>query len=214
MIAYKHFVWDFDGMLFDSYPHTARAAINTLRDFGRDANEKDMYDDLRVSIGYARNKYAFTPEMMERFYQYEHDLKMEPVTMPYPGIPALLARIKNEGGKNYLLTNRDEYAGIYLRKYGMYESFEEIVDTTAGFPSKPDPSGMLYLAEKHRFDGDALMLGDREVDITAGIGGGADGLFFDEFRRVETTKARYIVHTLRELEELLFGVTPDKEENT
>lgn len=205
MIAYRHFIWDFDGMLFDSYPHTARAAVNALHDYGIEADLETMYWDLRISVGYARKKYGFTTEMAEKFYEYEHTLDMEPVTLPYEGIPALLARIKKEGGKNYLLTNRNEYAGVYLNKFGMAESFEELVDSTYGFPSKPDPTGMKYLAEKYHMEGDALMLGDRELDITAGLGGGADGCFFDEFNRVEKTEAKYVVHTIKELEDLLFG---------
>ncbi|MBQ4622956.1 MAG: HAD hydrolase-like protein [Clostridia bacterium] len=205
MLTYKHFVWDFDGMLFDSYPHTTRAVLRALADGGRTADPEEMYWDLRVSIGYMRRKYRLTDLENQAFYKYERELDEEPITVPYKGIPELLSRIKAAGGHNYLLTNRDEYAGIYLEKYGMAESFTEVVDTTYGFPAKPDPSGMQYLQTKYGFDGDALMLGDRELDIIAGIGGGGDGCFFDEFHRVTETQAKYIVHSIEELETLIFG---------
>lgn len=205
MLEYKHFVWDFDGMLFDSYPHTTRAVLRALADGGRIVDAEELYWDLRVSIGYMRRKYQLTELEDRAFYQYERELEAEPITVPYPGIPELLARIKMSGGCNYLLTNRDQYAMIYLQKYDMADAFTEVVDTTYGFPAKPDPTGMQYLQKKYGFQNDALMLGDRELDITAGIGGGGDGCFFDEFYRVTETKAKYIVHTIKELEELIFN---------
>ncbi|MBO4407322.1 MAG: HAD hydrolase-like protein, partial [Clostridia bacterium] len=204
----RHYIWDFDGMLFDSYPHTARALYKTLLDFGRAApDEGELYRSLRVSVGHAFREFDLTEEMRVRFREYEAMLSEPPVTVPYPGIPELLEKIWKAGGENYLLTNRDGLAGVYLEKYGMAGFFREIVDSTYGFPSKPDPASMLYLKEKYGFRGDALMLGDRELDAVAGVRGGADALFFDEFYRVEKdgTAARYIVHTVKELEELIFG---------
>ena len=205
MEKYRHFVWDFDGMLFDSYPHTARALYKTLRESGRDEPEDALYRALRVSIGHAFREYALTDEEKLRFRAYENDLEAPPVTRPYPGIPELLRKIVLRGGKNYLLTNRDGLAAVYLEKYGMRDSFALIVDSTFGFPSKPDPAGMRYLKETCGFSGDALMLGDRELDALAGVGGGADALFFDEFRKVlpENTAARYIVHSIEELASLI-----------
>ena len=44
MEKYRHFVWDFDGMLFDSYPHTARALYKTLRDAGREEPEEGLWN--------------------------------------------------------------------------------------------------------------------------------------------------------------------------
>ena len=202
---YRHFVWDFDGMLFDSYPHTARALYKTLRDAGREEPEEELYRALRVSVGHAFRTYGLSEEEKAAFRVYENQLEEEPVTVPYPGIPDLLRKITERGGRNYLLTNRDRLATVYLEKYGMREYFSGIVDSTYGFPAKPDPSGMKYLAEKYGFAGDALMLGDRELDAAAGVGGGADALFFDEFRAVspEATAARYIVHTVEELSALI-----------
>ena len=204
-MKYRHFVWGFDGMLFDSYPHTARALRKALADFGREEPEEELYRALRVSVGHAFRVYDMDERMRLRFREYEAMLEEEPITVPYPGIPELLRKITERGGRNYLLTNRDGLAAVYLEKYGMKDSFTELVDSTYGFPSKPDPSGMRYLAEKYSFSGDALMLGDRELDAVAGVGGGADALFFDEFRAVspETTVARYIVPTVDELSALI-----------
>ena len=212
-MQYHHYIWDFDGMLFDSYPHTARALRKTLAEFGREEPEEELYEALRVSIGHAFRTYALSDQEKLRFRYYENQLEEPPVTAPYKGIPELLRKITDRGWKNYLLTNRDWLAKVYLEKYGILDCFTEIVDSTYGFPSKPDPQGMRYLTEKYGFSGDALMLGDRELDAAAGVGGGADALFFDEFRRVVPgkTAARYIVHTVDELSALILEGVDQKE---
>jgi len=204
-LPYRHFVWDFDGMLFDSYDHTTQAALRTLHDSGRDEPWQEIYNALRVSVGVMCKNYSFDEDMRKRFNRYEADLSMLPVTRPYPGITTLLRKITADGGNNYLLTNRDKLGGVYLEKNGVRDCFTEIVDASFGFPRKPDPKGMLYLKEKYGFAGDALMLGDRELDIEAGLGGGADGCFFDEFKRNLHSKAKYRVYTIKELYKLIFG---------
>ena len=46
---YDNFIWDFDGTLFDSYPHTAAALAKALADTGRVIDVKEA-EKLLFSI--------------------------------------------------------------------------------------------------------------------------------------------------------------------
>ena len=48
---YENFIWDFDGTLFDSYPHTAQALALALKDSGREIDIKEAEKLLRITVG-------------------------------------------------------------------------------------------------------------------------------------------------------------------
>mgnify|MGYP002509227508 CR=1 FL=1 len=46
----KLFIWDFDGTLFDSYPHTAAALVQALKDSGREIDVTEAEKLLRAAL--------------------------------------------------------------------------------------------------------------------------------------------------------------------
>ena len=56
----KHFIWDFDGTLFDTYPVIIENLREGLREFGFDADPVDMMRRMLETIPAARNHYADT----------------------------------------------------------------------------------------------------------------------------------------------------------
>ena len=180
------FIWDFDGMLFDTYPHTTAALCEHLRRKGRPADPEEAFKVLKVSIRDAFRAFGVTAEEEADFYAIEHDFTFEPHGVPYEGVPEMLKFIVENGGRNYLFTHRDHVAVIYLEKYGLKELFTDFVTREEGFAFKPAPDAINYLIEKHALDKDScIMLGDREIDCLSGLNAGISALLFDEFSSLD-----------------------------
>ena len=196
----KHFIWDFDGMLFDTYPHTLAAFCETCRRFGVPFEEGEVFAHLKVTIWDALRYYGFNEEMTAAFYAIENDLDFLPRGKPYPMIPRILEHIVDRGGNNYLYTHRDRVAVRYLEVYGLRDLFADAVTREHGFPHKPAPDAINYLTEKHALNkDDCLMLGDRLIDIGSGVNAGVRTCLFDEFGDLPETSCDHRVRTTEEL---------------
>ena len=149
----EHFIWDFDGMLFNTYPHTVAAFCACCRRNGIPVDEKEAYDLFKVTMRHAFAHYGFTEALVKDFYEIENDLGFLPKGEPFPHIPALLRTVTERGGKNYLYTHRDAVALQYLDLYGLTPLFSGFVTGDDGFPLKPAPDALLALTE--RFGPDA-----------------------------------------------------------
>ena len=199
-----HFIWDFDGMLFDTYPHTLAAFCEACRRFGVPYREEEVFAHLKINIRDALNHYGFDGAMAAAFYAIENDLDFLPRGKPYPMIPQILEYIVNKNGKNYVYTHRDAVALRYLALYGLEPYFTDAVTREMGFPYKPAPDAINYLTEKHGMDkADCLMLGDRLIDIGAGTNAGVRTLLFDEFGDLPETVCDYRCRTTEELYKLV-----------
>lgn len=197
----KHFIWDFDGMLFDTYPHTLEAFCETCRRYGVPFKREEVFAHLKITIWDALRYYGFDEVMTAAFYAVENDLDFRPEGKPYSMIPQILEYIVNNGGKNYLYTHRDVVSRQYLERYSLDRFFADAVTREHGFPHKPAPDAIEYLMEKHALNkDDCLMLGDRLIDVGSGVNAGVHTCLFDEFgdlpevncdHRVRTTEALF-----------------------
>ncbi len=200
----KHFIWDFDGMLFDTYPHTQEAFCETCRRYGVPFTEEEVFAQLKITVWDALRFYGFNEEMTAAFYAIENDLDFRPLGKPYPMIPQILAHIANGGGNNYLYTHRDAVALRYLERYSLDRFFADAVTRELGFPHKPAPDAIEYLAAKHGLaKDDCLMLGDRLIDVGSGHNAGVHTCLFDEFGDLPEAPCDYRVHTTQELYDLV-----------
>lgn len=182
-MRFKHFIWDFDGCLCDSYPHTAQVFYDAMTapdiDHGG-RTEAPVWDELfrrlQVTWVYAREQYGVTEDENRYVHAHESDFTYEPVPVMFPGIPEVLADIKAAGGHNYLYTLRESTAIRKLEAEGLAHLFTDFVVRENGFPGKPAPDAVLYLLEKHGLDpAETVMIGDRDLDGQSGINAGASG---------------------------------------
>ena len=74
----KYFIWDFDGMLFDTYPHTLEAFCETCRRFGVPFARDEVFAHLKVTVWDALRFYGFDEAMTAAFYAVENDLDFCP----------------------------------------------------------------------------------------------------------------------------------------
>lgn len=200
MINKTDFIWDFDGMLYNSYDHILSALSKCLNTYDIPYDPAEAYSKLKISLRHACDFYGLSPEQRQLFHSFEHDMSLEPVPYPYPGIPGLLEKIYSSGKNNYLVTNRNRQSEEYLLRDGLYKYFAGFINTEDGYAPKPSSEGVTALINKYTLGcGNCLMIGDREVDITAGLGAGIEGCIFDEFGTVTETSAIYRVHSIEEL---------------
>lgn len=185
----SEFIWDFDGMLFDTYPHTTAALCEYFRRHGKVIDPEEAFSQLKISIRKAFSHFGMTKEGEREFYEIEDDLDFTPHGVPYEGVSEMLRFISENGGRNYLFTHRDKVAVQYLDKYGLTPLFTDFVTREMDFPFKPAPDGIIYLLEKHSLKKEScLMLGDREIDCLSGLNAGISSLLFDEFSSLKNSE--------------------------
>lgn len=179
----KHLIWDFDGTLYDTYPQMAQALLLALHDFECEASESEAYALIKITVFYAVTVYAErfsipVSELLARFY--EHHSHQQAAFTPMVGMAACIGETHLLGCKHYLFTHRDRRAIDQLAADGLDIYFTDSVTHEDGFADKPAPDAILHLIAKHGFSPDeAVMIGDRDIDILSGQAAGVDGILYD-----------------------------------
>ncbi|MBQ5355307.1 MAG: HAD-IA family hydrolase [Clostridia bacterium] len=180
-MKYRHYFWDFDGTLFDSYPHTLRCCWDVMEENGlTDGWDRESvlrwllvtFGDMKREVGMPDGVYA---SFLERAHRMGED-EIEPRVVPFPDAKAVLSAILRNGGRNYLYTHRNKTALLYLESFGFTDLFTDVVTAEEGFPSKPAPDAVLALMERNGLDPETcIMVGDREIDGMSGKNAGIAG---------------------------------------
>ncbi len=204
----KNFIWDFDGTIFDSYPHITEAMCTMFDNNKIKYDKQEVMDALKISFGYAYKKYEITDEQKKEFSKLEGDMSFKPLIVPYPETIRILKLIKQRGYKNFIYTHRGEKSLLQcLDKYEITELFDEIVSKRNGFSLKPSPEGITYLMNKHNLNPqETLMIGDRQIDVISGVNAGCAGCFIENGNSSEDIQADYIFSDLIELESTLLKI--------
>lgn len=178
----KHFIWDFDGTLFDSYPIIIGTLRAALQDYGYDCDPIEAMQLMLQNISVAQNHYADKfgiprEEFVEVYMRHHGELNPQLLAKPIEDVEKVLAKICETGRKNYIFTHRKcSTTAQYLEKYGLSQYFTEIIGPEAAhFAYKPAPDSLLYLMDKYGMTAEnAVMVGDRDCDLgsarNAGIG--------------------------------------------
>ena len=188
----KNYIWDFDGMLFDSYPHITTAFEKMMNDCGIAIDYAETKRMLEISFATAYDYYQTTDEQKELFGKYEHDFEMEPLAVPFQNTAETLRKVCEKGGRNFLYTHRGVSAFYYLKKYGVYDLFSDFVTSENGFTMKPAPDAVSHIVTKHNLIKDeTVMIGDRVIDVMSGKNAGTKRCLFT--REEKETQADFVV---------------------
>jgi HAD superfamily hydrolase (TIGR01509 family) len=169
----QHFIWDFDGTLFDTYPVIIEDLNRALQEFGHGCEMKEamrlMQDRLAQAQQFYAEKYGIPMAEVAAAYERHHARSnRELLAEPMAGIREVLEAIRSSGRHSYIFSHRkpDETAD-YLKKYGLSHYFTHIIGPgSEGFAWKPAPDGILRLMERHGMTReDTLMIGDRDCDL-------------------------------------------------
>jgi HAD superfamily hydrolase (TIGR01549 family) len=180
---FKHLIWDFDGTLFDTYPHTAQAFLNLLKkEYRVSENVLEIEKHMRVSLQYAydyyKDKFEIDNDFIKKFDDYRK-LYENLNALPFNNAYMVCKFVHDQGGANYLYTHRDSSVTSMLQKHGFYEIFKDFVTSEDGFPRKPAADGMLHLIERHKMNKEEILyIGDRGIDLQCARAAGVKSCLF------------------------------------
>lgn len=156
-----YIVFDLDGTLVDSLPGIAEGVDRALA-----AMHRPVLGAQRVrgmigqgarnlcaqALGYAEPELAPPVELEEMYRgfcrEYPHCWQGEG-TVPYAGIPELLARLAGEGARLAVLSNKPHEVTLpMVQQLFAGVPFEPIMGYTGRYPRKPAPEALLAIAQQ------------------------------------------------------------------
>lgn len=206
---YRHVIWDFDGTLFDTYPSMTSAMISALSMRGLSASEDEVYPLLKITTGHAKrffkDKYGLGDDFDEDFARIRREIEVG-MSFPYPGVVELLRDIVAAGGYSYICTHRSLSTYKFLEHHGLTGLFRGCVTADDGFALKPAPDSVEFLLDKYGIDpAEAIMVGDRELDVKAGQNAGICGCAYSDGSGAPIPCADVTARDMNELRGILLG---------
>lgn len=179
MRGIRHFIWDFDGTLFDTYPIIIQNLQAALAAYGHSAPTAEIMRYMLDTIPAARDHYADCfgiprAALADAYAVHHRQATAALEAPPMPGVAQVLRTICAGGRHNYIFTHRRvSETSAYLEKNDLDGCFREIVAPENGFAGKPAPDAVLYLMQKyHMAPAETVMVGDREIDLGSGRNAG------------------------------------------
>ena len=214
-MAYKAVLFDMDGTVLDTLRDLSDAINYSLAQFGL---PEVSVDKVRRSVGNGAQKLvsrvvpegtdpALTARVLA-FYMPWYDAHCRVKTCPYPGVVALMERLKARGVKLAIISNKPDPAVRELADFFFPDLLETAVGESAAVRRKPNPDAVLAAAAQMGLEaGDCVYVGDSEVDVQTGRNAGMDVIAVawgfrceEELRRAG---AERIARDARELETLI-----------
>ena len=175
-------IFDLDGTLLNTIADLAQSTNYALKELGYPTHEEDAY---RFMVGNGINKLferalpegekteANVLRVRQKFVPY-YDLHNADKSLPYPGIPELLADLQTQGIQLAVASNKYQAAAEKLiAHYFPSIHFIAVFGQREGIPTKPDPAvvhEILKIAAMASTD--TLYVGDSGVDMQTAINAG------------------------------------------
>ncbi|OTP27473.1 hypothetical protein A5802_001208 [Enterococcus mundtii] len=197
----KNYIWDFDGTLFDTYPAMVEGVSQALQDFGIERPKKEIYRVMKQeSVRKLRESYQLEEVSFNQlFHQYEE--QYHELSVPFKETEMVLRRLKQNGAKHYILTHRVTASTWKLLKvFELADLIEEVIGIDQGFARKPAPDAINHLIDRYHLDPEkTMMVGDRRLDIEAGINAKIHTCLYDIDHFLGEIPADHIVANLADI---------------
>lgn len=212
---YNPIIFDLDGTLLNTLGDLAAAGNHALAQLGLPTHETEEYCRF-VGNGIPKliericpqGSDAETQRRVHEIFSEYYELHKADLTKPYPGMTKLLSELKERGITAVCNTNKDHGFSVELLTAFYGDTLAETVGAGLGFPTKPDPSAALYLAEKYapkiaNNGARPLYVGDSNVDMQTARAAGMDacGALWG-FRGREELEAQSPAHLAQNADEL------------
>lgn len=172
MHGFKYAIWDFDGTLFNTYPHIILIIREIIRNkYKVDLSENQLREWCEISLTFCfekiASKYSISKKELEEQFKKNYRINLEPQQPPFSGAKETLQYIKKGGGRNFIVTHRGSNTlHQLLSYYNMEYLFEKIITYEDDFPNKPNPASFLYLINEFKLPKESVIaIGDRIIDI-------------------------------------------------
>ncbi len=168
-------IFDFDGTIVDTITDVALSFNEALRDNGFPEHSIEAYDgfvggNLETVVSRMLPQTCVTEENIDKVktrYRYIYSTSEKENTKPYPGIMDMLYKLKAEGWKLAINTNKGQMLVNQLdKKLFPKDMFDSVVGYLETRPSKPDAFGVNMICEECRVDAtQAIYIGDGMSDV-------------------------------------------------
>lgn len=184
---YDAVVFDLDGTLLDTLTDLTESANAVLEKHGMPQYTREQIGSF-VGNGIRKLLHRAVPggedhsefeQIYAEFTQYYGEHCMDE-TEPYPGIIALLQRLKKEGYAMAIVSNKADFAVKKLSSVYFRELIDVAVGERSGSRRKPAPDSVLQaLEELGVAQSRAVYIGDSDVDIKTAKNAGTDCISVD-----------------------------------
>ncbi len=218
---YEYIFFDLDGTLTDSAAGIMNSFTYAIEHMGGKVSDKaglkkfvgpPLQETFEKSLGYSPED---TTRAITFYREYYHGMGGRFENEVYPGIEELLTRLKSKGKKLIVATSKNEYGTkVVLEHFGLDKYFDFIA--AANDADRQHKTEVLRYAIEEIGVKDlstAVMIGDRENDITAAKTLGIDSIgvlygYGDE-KELTTAGATYLAESAEDIERLVddLGVT-------
>lgn len=216
---YTTVLFDLDGTLLNTIDDLADSANRVCAAHGWPQYPVARYRYF-VGNGIPKLVERFSPETARdpatlaatlREFDAQYGAHMFDKTAPYPGMPELLARLRDRGVQMAVYSNKaDAFAGEVVARYFDPGLFRVIRGARPGVPTKPAPEGTRALLAALGADpasGKVLYVGDSNVDVATAHNAGLPccGVLwgFRTRQELEEAGAEYLAADAEELEAVI-----------
>jgi phosphoglycolate phosphatase len=172
---FKCIIFDLDGTLVNTLGDISAATNHALAGAGFPVLPRERYAEiagqgLRKLISLALPPAAVDEKTVDTlFHNTLVYYRTHPAdySEPYPGIPELIAELRNKRIKTAVLSNKaDVLSQMVIGKFFPLGSFNIIRGEMPNFPRKPDPTSTWeIITELDSSPRETLFVGDSEVDV-------------------------------------------------
>ncbi len=180
----RHWCWDFDGTLMDTYPAMVRAFVAGAVDHGVSVSPARALALLKNCLTHAltvvSGESGVPAAMLARAFRAHEAEELRRGVPLVDGIRETLTALHASGGRHYVVTHRDLLCRDLLDRAGVLPLFDGFVTEEDGLPRKPAPDMLLHLMAANGLSPEhCAMVGDRPLDTEAGLSAGMTSILLD-----------------------------------
>ncbi len=182
VLKYRAVIFDLDGTLLDTIGDIADSANAVLESMGLPAHPLENYH-LFVGDGIAMLAERALPAGLRDpgtvakaagLIGEEYGKRWSRTTVPYRGVPELIASLRDRGVGMSVLSNKPhDFTVLMVRHYFPENPFAFVLGLRPGVPRKPDPAAALEIARGTRIEpAGTVLLGDSGGDMRTAAAAG------------------------------------------